>query len=132
MSCKSAILTVNKNVNVPVSGTIPLGSVLRRFGQNLQLEGNGIVVQGQGYYQLDVSITATAVAAGPLTVTVLKDGVELPGATATETAAANGTVNLCIPYIVREQCCDSSSALTFALTGGAALVNSIAVVAVKL
>lgn len=132
MSCKSAILTVNKNVNVPVNGAIPLGSVLRRFGQNLKLEGNGIVVQGQGYYELGVSVTATAAVAGPLTVTVLKDGVELSGATATETAAANGTVNLCVQYIVREQCCDSSSALTFVLTGGTALVNNIAVTAVKL
>lgn len=133
MSCKSAIYTANTGATaVAVGGVIPLGTVNRRFGCNVNLSGNGITVTEKGYYDVTASFTFTATAAGNVTVTMFRDGVAVPGATATATAAAAGTVNLSFPAIVRQQCCNSSSTLTFVLTGTAATLNNAAVVVKKL
>lgn len=128
---KAAIYTVNQGaVAVAVGGIIPLGSINRRFGckcnNALDLNGNGITINESGYYDVDISVTATAAAAGNITVTLLKDGVAVPGATATETAAANGTVALPITPLVR-QMCGSGSTLTLVLTGTAATINNVSV-----
>lgn len=133
MSCKSAIYTANTTATaVAVGSAIPLGTIIRRFGNNVNLSGNGIIMSGSGYYDVNASITLTPTAAGTVTVSLLRDGVAIPGATASETvAAAATTVNLSIPALVRLQCCNSSSTLTFVLTGAAATVNNIGVVVTK-
>lgn len=128
---KAAIYTVNQGaVAVAVGGIIPLGSINRRFGckcnNALDLNGNGITINEAGYYDVNISVTATATAAGNVTVTLLKDGVAVPGATATATAAASGTVALPILPLVR-QMCGSGSTLTLVLTGTAATVNNVSV-----
>lgn len=134
MSCKSAIYTTNTGaVDVAVNGVIPLGTVIRRFGCNANLSGNGIILTDTGYYDINASFTFTATAAGDITVTMFRDGVAVPGATATETAAAAAAkVNLSFPAIVRQQCCKNSSTLTFVLTGTAATLNSNPIVVKKL
>lgn len=93
-----------------------LGATVRRFGCNAVLSGNGILLKGQGYFDVDASVTFTPTAAGAYTVTLFKDGVAVPGATQTVTAAAAGTVSVNIPAIVRNQCCDSTSTLTLVIT----------------
>lgn len=133
MSCKSLIYTANtSNTAVAVGGVLPLGTVNRRYGCNIDLSGNGIVLTGTGYYDVDSSFTATATAAGNVTITMLRDGVAVPGATATATAAAAaGTVNLTIPSVIRLQCCNSSSTITFVLSGTAVTLNNAAVIVKK-
>lgn len=133
---KSALYTVNQSAqNVAVNGIINLGTIARRFGQNLNLNGDGITVAGAGYYEVNASITVAPTAAGNVTVTMYKDGVPVQGASASETAAAaNDLVNLSITSIVRENCpcCESISNLTFVLTGTAAAVSNIATTTEKL
>lgn len=133
---KSALYTVNQSAqNVAVNGVINLGTIARRFGQNLNLNGDGITVAGAGYYEVNASITVAPTAAGNVTVTMYKDGVPVQGASASETAAAaNDLVNLSITSIVRENCpcCESISNLTFVLTGTAAAVSNIATTTEKL
>lgn len=75
-----------------------------------------VLLKGQGYFDVDASVTFTPTAAGAYTVTLFKDGVAVPGATQTITAAAAGTVSVNIPAIVRNQCCDSTSTLTLVVT----------------
>ena len=111
---------------VAVDGVIPLGSLIRRYGCDVALNGNAVNITGAGYYDVDASVTVTPTAAGTATVTLYKDGVAVPGATASETAAANGTVDLNIPALVRQVCCAAGSALTLVLTGVAATVNNVA------
>lgn len=73
MSCKSLIYTANtSNTAVAVGGVLPLGTVNRRYGCNIDLSGNGIVLTGTGYYDVDSSFTATATAAGNVTITMLR------------------------------------------------------------
>ena len=125
MSCKSALYAAMQTPTaVAVDGVIPLGSLIRRYGCDVALNGNAVNITGTGYYDVDASVTSTA--AGTVTITLYKDGVAVPGATASETAAANGTVDLNIPALVRQVCCAAGSALTLVLTGVAATVNNVA------
>lgn len=127
MSCKSALYAAMQTPSaVAVGGVIPLGSLIRRYGCDVSLNGNAVNITGAGYYDVDASVTVTPAAAGTVTITLYKDGVAVPGATASETAAANGTVNLCIPPLVRQACCAAGSALTLVLTGVAATVDNVA------
>lgn len=127
MSCKSALYAAMQTPTaVAVDGVIPLGSLIRRFGCDVALNGNAVNITGAGYYDVDASVTVTPIAAGTVTITLYKDGVAVPGATASETAAANGTVDLSIPALVRQVCCAAGSALTLVLTGAAATVNNVA------
>lgn len=143
MSCKSAIYTANTpsvTVNLTAqqpSSVLPLGTTIRRFGRNIQLSGNGILLSGEGYYDVDASVTLTPAAAGNYTVSLFEDGVAVPGATQTVTAVANASITFNIPALVRLQCCDSSSTLTFVLTTTATLpvsviVNNVGVVVKKI
>jgi len=133
---KSAIYTVNQSIqNVAVDGIINLGTINRRYGNNLDLGGNGILVSGSGYYLINASITAAPTTEGEVIVTMMKDGNPVAGAIASETAAAAGDlVNLSIVSMVRESCpcCEGLSNLTFVLSGTASSVSNIAVTGVKL
>ena len=127
MSCKSALYAAMQTPTaVAVDGVIPLGSLIRRYGCVGALNGNAVNITGAGYYDVDASVTVSPAAAGTVTITLYKDGVAVPGATASETAAANGTVDLNIPALVRQVCCAAGSALTLVLTGVAATVNNVA------
>ena len=144
MSCNSAIYTANQSpypttlTTQQPSATLELGTTVRRFGRNLQLSGNGILVDGEGYYDVSANVVATPEATGDYTVTLLKDGVTIPGATQTITASAAGAViAFNIPALIRLQCCNSASTLTLALTTTATLpttvtVNNVGVVVDKL
>lgn len=128
MSCKSLIyVAMQTPTAVAVNGIIPLGTIVRRYGCNCNLNGNGIAINGQGYYDVDVSVEAVPDAAGTVTVQLLKDGVAVPGATATATVAAvANTVTLAFPATVRLGCCSTGSVLTLLLTGAASTVNNVA------
>ena len=133
---KSAIYVVNQSTQViPVDGVITPGTVVRRFGPNLNLSGNGIQISGNGYYKIDTSFTIAPTAEGEVTVTAFLDGVQIPGAIATETAAAAGDyINLSISSIVREgcPCCAGLRTLTFVLTGTESNITNTAIVVEKL
>ena len=113
------IYTVNSNIqSVLDGGQINLGTVVRRFGCNCELSGNGIVIEGVGYYKIDVAATVIPSAIGTATITAYKDGVEIPGATASaEVTAADTAVAIPLDGVVRLMCCDSASTITFVLSG---------------
>lgn len=131
---KSAIYTTNTSAPaVAVGGIIPVGSTTRRYGCNIKQDGNTIALCGNGYYLINVSATVTPSAAGTVSVAAQKDGVEIIGATGSETvAAAATTVNICLTATVRNACGCESSILSFVLGGVAAVVNNLAVTVVKL
>lgn len=115
MSCKSAIYTVNATSQLNAANAqVPFGSVVRRFGSNCQLDGGSIILDGPGYYDVSISLSTAPTAAGEITAQLYKDGVAIPGANATVTAAAGGdTVVLPIICTVRNcgQCCSGTLAL---------------------
>ena len=133
---KSLLYTVNDATqDVAIDGIINLGTIVRKFGQNLNLAGNGIQVCGPGYYEFDVSITLEPDAAGTVTVTGYENNVPIQGAVASNTVAtAADPTNLSLDFVVRQfcSCCESLSNITLKLSENAAAVTNIAVVAEKL
>lgn len=134
---KSAIYTVNSSIqSLTEESTIALGSIIRRFGPNLGLSGNAIQISGAGYYKIDMTAVIANADAGEVTVQAYLNNVAIPGAIATETAAAaDDVVNLSFSALVREgcYCCDGLSNLTFVITQGATVsVTNFAVVVTKL
>lgn len=117
MSCKSAIFTANTTAQtVAVGGTLSLGSIIRRYGCDLNLNGSSITINGcndAGYYDVKASVTAAPTAAGTVTAAV---------------STAGNPVALPIAALVREFCCGDDAALTLVLSGAAATVSNVAVV----
>lgn len=144
MSCKSAIYTANQRpYSTTLTATQPttqleLGTVVRRFGCNTQLSGNGILLDGQGYYDIDANVTITPEVAGDYTISIYEDGVAVPGAQQTITVpAASDAIAFNIPALVRLQCCSSSATLTLVLSTTATLpatvtVNNVGVIVEKI
>lgn len=137
MSCKAAIYTVNSGAQaVAVGGTINLGSIVRRFGREccdpaINLNGSSITLNESGYYDIDVAITALPTAAGPVTITVLQDGVAVPGSTNTSQGTAGNPVNVVSLPLVRVRC-GSASSISVVLTNGAGTVANISVKVIKI
>lgn len=135
MSCNSALYAVNTaaGTSIAAGGTIPLTQVVRRFGCGAALNGNAITVKGRGYYEVDATVSVAAGAAGPVTVSLLKDGQAVPGATATVTAKAAGDiVTLPISSMVKVFCCaDDRANLTLVVTDQAVTTVNAAVVVQK-
>ena len=133
---KSLIYVVNTSTqNVLVNGIITPGTIIRRFGQNLGLSGNGIQISGPGYYKIEGSFTLAPTAAGEITVTAYLDGVEIPGVVATETAGTEGDfINLSVVGVIKEgcPCCDGLKTLTFVLSDTAASVTNSSIVVEKI
>ena len=131
---KSAIYTTNTTApTIAVDGIIPVGTTTRRYGCNIRQDGNAITICGQGYYLVNVSATVTPTAAGTVSVTAQKDGVDIVGATGSETVAAvSNAANISITAIVRNACGCDSSILSFILGGVAAVVDNFAVTVEKL
>ena len=125
---KSLIQTTNQTPQtVSVNGIISLGSVLRRFGCNCKLSGNAIECVGEGYYKIDCNVSVAPTVAGPVTVAIYKNGVQIPGAIAygSVTTAGNPTT-LPIETTIRQGCCcDSADSITVVLLAGAGIVQNI-------
>lgn len=134
MMSKSAIYTTNTSKpTVAVGGVVPVGVTTRRFGCNIKQDGNTITLCGQGYYLVNVSATVAPTAAGAVSLTAQKDGVEIIGATAAATATgASDELNLSITALIRNACGCESSILSLVLGGTEAVVNNLSVVAEKL
>lgn len=134
MGCKSGIYAVNTTQGTAVAngGTLPLGNIIRRYGQNITLGGNGLSLTGGGYYDVDATVTVTATAAGPVSAALYLNGVEVPGAVATVTAAADEIVTLPVSALVRLNGCNAEGTLTLVIGGQAVTSYNTAIVAEKI
>ena len=131
---RSLIQTVNQSVQtVAENSIINPGSTQRRFGCNLRLSGNGIEVNGEGYYTIDANVTVAPTAAETVTVALYSNGVQIPGAIASAVAGtAADPVNLTLITTIRQGCCcDSADNITCVLLAGAGEVQNISVRVVK-
>ncbi len=136
MSCSSAIYTVN---NTPQdllgNAQIPFGSIVRRYGCNLDLNGFGIVVQGEGYYKCDCSVTLEPTAIGEVSAQLYVNGMPYQGAIQTGySAAAGNPVPLSFPAIIRipRYCCDTPMVLEIRLGEEGATATNMAFSIVKI
>ena len=127
---KAGIYTANTTSQaVGANSALPLGSIIRRFGCAVDLNGTGVNLSEQGYYAVDGSITYTPTDAGLLTVQLMADGVAVPGASASVTAVAETTYNLSIVGMVR-RCCSAPGTLTL-MVNLAGTVNNVGLIVGK-
>lgn len=126
---RSLIQTANQSTqNIAENSIISLGSVQRRYGCNLRLSGNAIEADGEGYYTAICNVSVAPTVAGPVTVALYNNGVQIPGAIAYgAVSTAGNSVTLPIEATIRQGCrCDSADNLTCVLIAGAGVVRNIA------
>ena len=131
---RSLIQVANQSTQaVSLNSIIALGSTQRRFGCNCRLSGNGIEVDGVGYYTIDAGVTVEPTAAGTVTVALYNNGVQVPGAIASaSTGTAGNPVSVAINTTVRQGCCcDSADNLTLVLLAGPGNVTNVSMRVVK-
>lgn len=128
MSCKSALYATNTNEQTVTASDSPIrfGSIVRRYGRCTNLSGGNVTIQESGYYDVDTNFTFTATAAGTIVISLYKDGVLIPGATATVTVAAGSAYSMSIPAIVRNTC-NCESTITARIIGVAGVINNAAI-----
>ena len=125
---KSLIQVANQSTQaVAENSIIGLGSTQRRFGCNLRLSGNGVEVNGAGYYTIDADVSVAPTATGAVTVAVYNNGVQIPGAIAYgSVSTASNPVTLSINTTIRQGCCcDSADNITLVLIEGAGNVQNV-------
>lgn len=134
MGCKAGIYAVNttEGTSVAIGGTLPLGNIIRRYGQNINLGGNGLSLTGGGYYDVDANVTVTATAAGTVSAALYLNGVEVPGAISTVTAAADDIVTLPVSALVRLNGCNAEGSLTLVIGGQTVTTYNTAIVVEKI
>lgn len=116
---KSLIYMANTNSqSITAGGTVNFGSIVRRYGCQCQSTGTTPQVNGTGYYNVNSNISFTASAAGTAVITLLSNGVAIPGATASLTVAADTEYACSIPAVIKEVCaCESVSSITMTISG---------------
>ena len=135
MSCNSAIYTVfSGSQEIQPYSQIPFGSIVRRFGRFVNIEGSDVVIgsccnprDGQGYYKCDCSVTLEPAAIGSVTAQLYLNGEAYDGAIATGYAGTAGeAVNLAFPAIVRLYGCQSLGTLEIRTGNSIATVTNMA------
>ena len=130
---RSAIFTANTTPQVLLADSvISFGNVVRRFGCNCSLNGNAIMLNGTGYYDVDINVVVNGSAAGTAEIVLLKDGVEIPGATASTATSTTSINTVSVSALVRELCCEGGSTLTLELRGTGATIANVSAVVEKL
>lgn len=108
----------NTEETVASGGSIPLTTITRRTGCALNLNSNSVVISKPGYYILDANVTFEAQAEGTETISVYKNGVLIPGATATITTAASTIYEIGINTTIRTFINEPGATITLVATGG--------------
>lgn len=109
--------------------TVNFGNIVRRFGC-LDLSGGNVVTNCTGYYDVTTNLTIAGTVAGSATVQIYSNGVAVQGATTTVPTTATSVTQVCIPAVVKQNCCVSDT-ITVVITGVAVSVTNAAIVAIK-
>lgn len=137
MSCKSLInVATTTSTSVLAGATLPLATVVRRRGCDVNLSGNSVALTdcGSNFYLVNVTATFTAPVAGVISLALQQNGTAVTGATAstTITTASTEVRSLSFAAIVRTYNSAGIDALSIVNTGLAATFSNIDMTVVKL
>lgn len=137
MSCKSNIyVATTASSAVVANGTLPLSTIVRRRGNDVNLSGNSIALTdcGSNYYLVSVNATFTAPVAGVVTLNLQQNGVNVTGATASTTVTTPTTEihSLAFTAIIRTFNNQGIDSLSVVNAGVAATFSNIAISVEKL
>lgn len=137
MSCKSLInVATTSSTAVVTGGPLPLATIVRRRGNDVNLSGNAVAITdtGSNYYLVTVTATFTAPVAGVVKLDLQQNGTNVTGATAstTITTASTEVRSLSFTAIVRTFNCCGIDSLSVVNTGVGATFTNIAMQVEKL
>lgn len=137
MSCKSNIYATNTtSTAVVANGTLPLTTIVRRRGNDINLSGNSVAISdcGSNYYLVSVNATFTVPVAGVVTLALQQNNANVTGATAstTITTATTEVRSLSFTAIVRTFNNVGVDNLSIINSGVAATFTNIAITVEKL
>lgn len=137
MSCKSLIdVATTTSSAVVANGVLPLTTIVRRRGNDVNLSGNSVALTdcGSNYYFVNVTATFTAPVEGTVTLNLQQNGVNVTGATAstTITTATTEIRSLSFSAIVRTLNNVGIDSLTIVNAGVAATFSNIDMAVIKL
>lgn len=137
MACKSLIdVATTSSSAVVTNGTLPLATIVRRRGCDVNLSGNSVAITdcGSNYYLVIVTATFTAPVAGVVTLNLQQNGVNVTGATAssTITTATTEVRSLSFPAIIRTFNSRGIDSLSIVNSGVGATFSNIAMTVNKL
>ena len=137
MSCKSLIdVATTTSSAVVANGVLPLTTIVRRRGNDVNLSGNSVALTdcGSNYYLVNVTTTFTAPVEGTVTLNLQQNGVNVTGATAstTITTATTEIRSLSFSAIVRTLNNVGIDSLTIVNAGVAATFSNIGMTVIKL
>lgn len=139
MSCRAELSLVNGvSTSVPVDTSLNLGNVVRKRGTRNncgnypidQTGNNGVIINKPGYYRFLINLTFTAPTDGNVTISLLQNGVAVPGytATTTVTTATTQVVNLALNAPdVRVYCGTTPAIFTLVVSGIDITTSNVAV-----
>lgn len=112
---------------VESGGVLPLSTIARRRNRSISSETDSVLLGAPGYYKVTATVTFTAPEAGTVTVQLRKDGVAVPGITASTTITTADTEvrTLTLSGIVRVPCCGDAVSLSLVNTGVAITTSNI-------
>ena len=87
----SGIYLTNVNDTVVQPSAIVPNSINKGVGQAIFWFSNSVVLRRPGYYKVTATVTFTAATPGNISFAIQKDGVNVPGITATETITTADT-----------------------------------------
>lgn len=137
MSCKSLInVATTSSVSVVTNGTLPLATIVRRRGNDVNLSGNSVAITdcGSNYYLVTVTATFTAPTVGTVILNLQQNGTNVTGATAstTITTASTEVRSLSFSAVVRTFNCCGIDSLSIVNSGVGATFTNIAIQVEKL
>lgn len=110
----SAIYMTNTNSTVVPAKTIIPNGINKAPGQTIVWFLNSAILKRPGYYNVKVNVTFTAAAAGDVTLTLQKNGENIPSFTGTETITTANTETRTISFggLIRVLCHEGNPVIT--------------------
>lgn len=127
---KSGIyIASNTSTTVTNGDIVPLGTVQRKYGCDIEQDGDTIIVCGKDKaFKVQAILTLSAASTAPITVTLQKDGVPVLGASSTITVAGTSDQTVLSVQGVVKNICDCGGVLSFVLTGADATIDNDSVI----
>ena len=132
MGCTSAMQATNAiPQDVDIGGTVNFGTIVRRYGKNINLVGGNVVTNGIGYYEHNMTVDFTG-AAGDTILQAYENGVAIPGARVVRTTGAGTVYSITMPtFLTRNKCCNEKT-ITLEISGAAVTDLTANVASVKI
>lgn len=117
----NSIYAANQTSQAVTAGGSPaIGSAVRKSGCAFRTTTTGVEAVCCGNVSIDAGVTVAPTAEGTVTLTLLRNGTAVPGATASAQAAAGAAVALSVSAIAKGRYCSYEDDAIFTLQVSAA------------